>query len=101
MTEQRLPSGQVVYDPRGDVTVTPMALAPRRTSLNGLRIGFLDNSKWNGSKLLRAISALLKEQQGIASVTFYKKKSFSRIATEELIGQIACRNDAVITAIGD
>ena len=99
--KKRLASGQIVYDPRGTVTPQPTDLAVRLNGWEGIRLGILDNSKWNGSKLLRAISALLKEQQGIDTVTFYKKESFSRIATEELIGQIACRNDAVITAIGD
>jgi len=98
---KRLASGQIVYDPRGAVTPEPTDLAVRFSRLEGIRLGILDNSKWNGSKLLRAISALLKEQQGIDTVTFYKKESFSRIATEELIGQIASQNDAVITAIGD
>ena len=96
-----LPSGEIVFDPCGTVVAPMVDLAPRLETLAGVRLGILDNSKWNGSKLLRAISALLKEQQGIDTVTFYKKESFSRIATEELIGQIASQNDAVITAIGD
>ena len=44
----------LMFDPRGivDITVTP--LAARKTGLDGLRLGILDNSKWNANKLLRA-----------------------------------------------
>ena len=73
---KRLASGQIVYDPRGTVTPEPTDLAVRFSRLEGIRLGILDNSKWNGSKLLRASSALLKEQQGIDAVTFYKKGEF-------------------------
>jgi len=101
MTEQRLPSGQVVYDPRGNVTVTPMALAPRRTSLNGLRIGFLDNSKWNASKLLRHIANQLETTVSVGQIQFFTKQSFSKPAESVLIDTIAESTDIAITAIGD
>ena len=38
---------QIVYDPRGVVEAEPKPLAPRVESLEGLRLGVLDNSKWN------------------------------------------------------
>jgi hypothetical protein len=46
----------LVFDPRGivDVTVTP--LAARKTGLDGLRLGILDNSKWNANKRSRPLA---------------------------------------------
>ena len=40
-------SSVLLFDPRGiaDQNITPVA--PRKTKLEGLRLGVLDNSKWN------------------------------------------------------
>ncbi len=42
-----------VFDPRGVVEAEELALAPRARDLNGLRLGVLDNTKWNANRLLR------------------------------------------------
>ena len=43
----------LVFDPRGVVDLAVAPLAPRQPKLEGLRLGVLDNSKWNANKLLR------------------------------------------------
>ncbi len=97
----QLQTGQLVYDPRGRIEAEPIALAPRVPSLNGLRVGVLDNSKWNANKLLRQTISLLADETPFAHVQFYKKESFSRNASPDLIEQMVTENDVVITAIGD
>ena len=99
--ERRLPDGRVVYDPRGTVTAEPRDLAARLESLDGVRLGVLDNTKWNASKLLRHVVTGLETGLMLAEVNFYDKESFSRPGTAELLDRIAAENDAVITAIGD
>ena len=91
----------LLFDPCGvvDLAVTP--LAPRKATLAGLRLGILDNSKWNANKLLRGASAALREDINFASVNYYVKESFSKDAAPELIEKIARENDIVLTAIGD
>lgn len=91
----------LTFDPRGivDITVTP--LAARKTALDGLRIGILDNSKWNANKLLRGTAAALCETVKFAAVNYYVKQSFSKDAAPELLAQIAAENDVALTAIGD
>ena len=91
----------VVFDPRGvvDLSVTP--LAPRQVRLDGLRLGVLDNAKWNANKLLRGAAAVLSEDTVFAAVNYYVKESFSKDAAPELIDRIARENDIVLTAIGD
>ncbi len=96
-----LNTGQDVFDPRGVVDTQPRTLAPRPRSLDGIRLGILDNSKWNASKLLRRLTALLGEGSAVGRVTYYKKDSFSRTASRELLDKIARENQAVLTAIGD
>ena len=92
---------QVVYDPRGIVDAKPQALAARPRSLDGLRLGVLDNTKWNANKLLRRSVELLRKEIDFAAINSYHKESFSRSAAPELIEEIAGRNDVVLTAIGD
>jgi hypothetical protein len=90
-----------VYDPRGTVDTESRPVAPRVGDLNGLRLGILDNTKWNANKLLRRTRELLEEKFTFATVTYYRKESFSRFADEGLIGRIAADSDVVLTAIGD
>ena len=90
-----------VFDPRGVVDVAQVALAPRAGALKGLRLGILDNTKWNANRLLRKTAALLEAGQGIGAVSYYKKESFSKYADPALIAEIAANNDIVLTAIGD
>ena len=90
-----------VYDPRGVVEAAPMSAAPRVKRLEGLRLGLLDNTKWNANKLLRGVRDRLAEKYGFSAVNYYKKESFSLSATPELIAEIAANNDIVVTAIAD
>lgn len=89
------------YDPRGVVRADERALATRVGRLEGLRVGILDNTKWNANKLLRAVRDQLQSEHRLASVNYYRKESFSRFADPALIAQIRAENDVVFTAIGD
>jgi hypothetical protein len=92
---------ETVFDPRGVVAAERVALAPRPGPLAGRRLGVLDNTKWNGSRLLRKTAARLDAEFGFAAVNYYRKESFSKAAAPELIAAIAAENDIVLTAIGD
>jgi hypothetical protein len=92
---------QPVYDPRGVVGAEKKAIAARVRSLEGLRLGILDNTKWNANKLLRELRDQLQAAHPLAAVSYYRKESFSRFAAPELIEKIVAENDIVLTAIGD
>ena len=92
---------QIVFDPRGVVETEPLALSARVTELGGLRLGVLDNTKWNANRLLRKTAAKLQEEFAFAAVNYYHKESFSKEADPTLIETIAANNDIVLTAIGD
>ena len=90
-----------VYDPRGVVEAAQMTTAPRVKRLEGLRLGLLDNTKWNANKLLRGVRDRLAAQHGFGAVNYYRKESFSLGAAPALVAEIVAANDVVITAIGD
>ena len=70
-------------------------------SLDTLRIGIFDNSKWNASKLLRAVMSRVERDASGVTFTRYTKESFSRLAPDDLLDRLAAENDVVISAIGD
>ena len=90
-----------VYDPRGVVGAEQKAIAARVKALDGLRLGILDNTKWNANKLLRELRDQLQAAHPLAAVHYYRKESFSKFAAPALIEQIRRDNDIVVTAIGD
>ena len=90
-----------VYDPRGVVEAAPLATSPRVRKLEGLRLGLLDNTKWNANKLLRGVRDRLARKHAFGAVNYYRKESFAVAASPELINRIAAENDIVLTAIGD
>jgi hypothetical protein len=91
----------MVFDPRGRVETHRLAAAPRVAGLAGLRLGVLDNTKWNAGRLLRKTAARLDDRFGFAAVNYYQKESFAKAADPALIAVIAAANDIVLTAIGD
>ena len=90
-----------IYDPRGIVEAAPLASAARARKLEGLRLGILDNTKWNANKLLRGLRERLAQRHAFGAVNYYRKDSFSSNAAPALINEIAAANDIVVTAIGD
>ncbi len=94
-------SGLPVYDPRGVVEAEAVAISARVAALDGLRLGVLDNTKWNANRLLRRVVAQLSAAHDFAAVNRYAKESFSKNALPELVDQIVAENDIVLTAIGD
>jgi hypothetical protein len=90
-----------VYDPRGVVEAAPLAIAPRVARLEGLRVGLLDNTKWNANKLLRGVRDRLAARHTFAATNYYRKESFAAAADPALLDRIAAANDVVLTAIGD
>jgi len=91
----------IAFDPRGVVEIEPRALAASAGALDGLRLGVLDNTKWNAGRLLRKTAARLQGEFSFAAVNYYRKESFSKDADPALIAAIAAENDIVVTAVGD
>ncbi len=92
---------QIVFDPRGRVDAERIMPASRVAALDGLRLGILDNTKWNASRLLRKTADRLGGNHSFAAVNYYRKESFSKDADPALLAAIAADNDIVLTAIGD
>ncbi len=74
-------------------------LAPRRyQSLDGRRIGLLDNNKPNADKFLRFVGAMLQERY--ADIELVPKRKMTRMESDGL-AELASRCDVVINAFAD
>lgn len=92
---------KLVFDPRGRVPAPSIHPAPRVASLEGLRIGVLNNTKWNAAKLLHGIIAALGSEAMRATVHHYRKETYTRAAPPSLLDLIGSQNDVALVAIGD
>ena len=90
-----------IYDPRGVVAAQTREISPRISSPHGLRLGVLDNTKWNANKLLRALRDELQAAHRLEPGGYYRKESFSRFAEPRLLDEIRAQSDLAVTAIGD
>ena len=90
-----------VLDPIVNAIEEPIVFAPRPESLRNLRIGLVDNTKYNSDKLLLKIAALLKLKCGTQSHTLQKKRTAGVPAHETIINDYKAHCDIVIAGIGD
>jgi hypothetical protein len=91
-----------LLDPTGDGDGSAdTRLAPRLASLEGLRVGLLDNTKPNASTLLAAVADELRRNWGVRSATSYTKGYFGTPVEESQIQLILKNCDFVVAGIGD
>jgi hypothetical protein len=57
-----------LYDPTAEPRAVPAQLAPRLATLEGKRIGILDNSKANAGVLMLAVAKTLQERYGAGEI---------------------------------
>lgn len=93
--------GLVLLDPTSEPVVERRSRAPRPTSLDGLRVGFLDNGKRNSDQVLRYLDELLRERFALAGTVHRRKPSSGRAAPPELVEELARTCDVVIPGVGD
>lgn len=100
MSREEMAVGIVVLDPTAEEEVETHPLAPRRGSLNGLRVGFLDNSKERADEILKRLQELLAERYEFAETIWRRKTFYTQRAPDELLQEMARSCDVVVTAVG-
>ena len=78
------------------------ALAPRAAALDGLRLGVLDNTKWNANRLLRKTAARLDGRVRLCRGQLLPQGELLEGRRPGAASPRSPRdNDIVLTAIGD
>ncbi len=89
-----------VLNPAGSPQVINGEGAKRPRSLDGLVVGFLDNTKNNTDRILAGLEEAMKATYGIKSLVEVKETS-NRPADPDLLASMASRCQVLVTGIGD
>ncbi len=90
-----------VFDPTTEPKGRRIDYVPRPKSLDGLRVGLVDNSKFNSDQLLSRIAALLEHDYGAKAHIMRRKRSAGVPAHQEIIDEFKEGCDVVVAGIGD
>jgi hypothetical protein len=90
-----------IYDPTTEVAARRMAFVPRPKSLEGLRIGLVDNTKHNSDQLLLRIAAVLEREHGAKAHVIRRKKSAGAAPHAEIIEELKGSCDVIVAGVGD
>ncbi len=88
-------------DPTGDAAIQHFSLAEGLTTLQGARVGIIENNKTNADKFLMMVFEEMRELYGVEQVKMIRKKELSQPALPDQIEEIAGWADFAITGIGD
>jgi len=90
-----------IFDPTTEVSGRRIEYAARPKSLDGLRLGLVDNTKHNSDELLLRIAAILERDYGVKSHKILKKTSAGAAPHSEIIEDYKANVDAVVAGVGD
>ncbi len=91
----------LLCSPEGLPQPVDFTSAARPAKLEGLRIGFLDNTKAPVDKIMRHLATRLIELDPAARIFQVSKQHPSLPAEPEMLEQLAANADVVINALGD
>ena len=90
-----------ILDPTTEVNPRRIAYAPRPGTLEGLRIGLVDNTKHNSDQLLLRIAGLLEKEHGAKTHLIRRKKSAGAAPHAEIVEEYKANCDVIIAGVGD
>ena len=90
-----------ILDPTVEPRKQPLTFVPRPDSLNGKRIGLVENTKFNSDRLLARIGEILKQEYGAAETRMWRKHNAGVPAHAEILEEAKRGVDVVVAGIGD
>jgi hypothetical protein len=90
-----------ILDPTTEVNARRIAYAPRPKSLDGVRIGLVDNTKHNSDQLLLRIADILEREHGAKAHVIRKKKSAGAAPHAEIVEEYKGSCDVIVAGVGD
>ena len=89
-----------ILNPTAESEVGPARMAAGLPSLEGRRVGLLDNGKVQVSRFYDHLEVMLRDEYGVAEVVRRRKADSSRPVPPPLLAELsAC--DAIVSAVGD
>jgi hypothetical protein len=90
-----------LFDPTSSPVAREVRLAPRPVSLDGLRLGLVENTKFNSDTLLVKLAERLARRHGMTVAPMARKRSPSHEVDDRILETLRQQSDVVISGIGD
>ena len=90
-----------LYDPGSTAPRRKALRAPVLPTLDGLRIGVLENGKLNAPEMLNEVAQLFVQRHGCTVRTLASKRNASAPAPANTLVKVAQEVDFLITGLGD
>jgi len=90
-----------VLSPIGADPLEALAVPALPRELDGLTVGFLDNTKANFDRLVGDIGRVLRDRHGVKDIVHRRKANASTPAAPELIAELAKTCDVVLAGSAD
>ena len=90
-----------IFDPTTNAKEQTIAFVPRPPSLRDLRIGLVENTKFNSDKLLLKIATILEKEYGAKSHILRRKRTSGSPVDREVIKEFIAQCDVVVAGVGD
>ena len=90
-----------IFDPTSKPVERAVEVAPRPASLQGLRLGLVDNTKFNSDTLLIKLADRLARRHGVRVTLTSRKRSPSHEIDEAGVRALRAQADLVVSGIGD
>ena len=90
-----------VLNPVGELRSSATALPASPSTLRGLTVGFLDNTKHNFDRLVEGVGVALKERFGVTRIVHLKKANAATAAAPEIIAALSKECDLVFAGSAD
>ena len=90
-----------IFDPTAAPVVREVRLAPRPADLRGLRLGLIENTKFNSDALLLKLADRLRDRYGMSMTHMARKRSPRHEVDEAALAMRKAQSDVVVSGIGD
>ena len=90
-----------LFDPTSAPVAREVKLARMPERLDGLRLGLVDNTKFNSDTLLAKLAERLHRRHGMQVAFTSRKRSASHEIDERAVEALRSQADLVISGIGD
>jgi len=90
-----------IFDPTTEVKEQTIDFVPRPPSLRNLRIGLVENTKFNSDTLLLKIAAILETAYGAKDHILRGKRTSGSPVDQDVIKEFTSQCDVAVAGIGD
>jgi len=90
-----------LFDPTISTERSGIDYVPRPKSLQGLKVGLVENTKFNSEVILRKVADRLQSKYGMSMIKLAHKKSSGSAVYPQDVEEFKTKVDFVVAGVGD